>query len=281
VQLQTSSFKLQRNFKFQISNFGGQLFKPELISAFCFLLSAFSLFAQRPADKAPSAPLDPIAAGRQGHELATELLTRGPEQNSTNTGTLKIRDPGASDERNIPLRIEVFSTPANWVSIYEATPSSGPAQRLIVTHNDINPSRYQLITTPRDGQPTAQTLEPRQTMIPFAGSDFWIADLGLEFFHWPGQRLLKTEMRRGQSCKVLESSTTESANDYAKVVSWIDIDSGGIVHADAYDASGKILKEFAPTEFKKVHGQWQLEEMEILNRQTHSRTRIEFNVGKN
>jgi hypothetical protein len=51
------------------------------------------------------------------------------------------------------------------------------------------------------------------------------------------------------------------------------------VHAEACDGAGGVLKEFDPKELKKVRGQWQLEEMEINNRRTGSRTRIEFNLG--
>ena len=98
--------------------------------------------------------------------------------------------------------------------------------------------------------------------------------------YWPEQRLLKKEMRRGQSCSVLESIDPHpAANGYSKVVSWIDIDSNGIIHADAYDAQGRLVKVFEPSEFRKVRGQWQLQEMEIRNVQTGSRTRIEFDPG--
>ena len=116
-------------------------------------------------------------------------------------------------------------------------------------------------------------------MIPFAGSDFWIADLGLEFFHWPDQRMLYSEMRRSRSCRVLESINPKPAPGvYSRVVSWIDNESGGIVHADAYDSNGKVSKQFDPKDFKKVNGEWQLEGMEIYDRVADSRTRIEFNL---
>ena len=116
-------------------------------------------------------------------------------------------------------------------------------------------------------------------MMPFAGSDFWLADLGLEFLHWPGQRLLKKEMRRGQSCNVLESVDTQpAAGGYSRVVSWLDIDTGGIVHAEAYGAQNNLLKEFDPKEFKKVNGRWELREMEIRNVKERSSTRLEFNL---
>jgi hypothetical protein len=119
-------------------------------------------------------------------------------------------------------------------------------------------------------------------MIPFAGSDFWVCDLGLEFFHWSVQKILKPyEMRRGRSCKVLESNNPNpSPNGYSRVVSWIDNETLGIVQAEAYDAKGKLLKEFYPKDFKKVNGQWGLGEMEMINDQTGSRTWIKFDLKK-
>src|SRR5262249_45666734 len=115
----------------------------------------------------------------------------------------------------------------------------------------------------------------------FAGSDFLVTDLGLEFFHWPEQRLIKREMRRSRSCKVLESVNPHpEPGAYLRVVSWIDNESSGIVHAEAYDLKNKLLKEFDPKEFTKVEGQYQLQEMEIINRQTGSRTSIEFDLGE-
>lgn len=86
-------------------------------------------------------------------------------------------------------------------------------------------------------------------------------------------------MRRGKSCHVLESQRPESwTNGYARVVSWIHTESGAIVQAEAYDARGKLLKEFRPTAVEKVNGAWQLKEMEIENVQTGSRTTLVFDL---
>jgi hypothetical protein len=118
---------------------------------------------------------------------------------------------------------------------------------------------------------------------PFAGSDFWICDLGLEFFHWPAQKVLPkpTNLVRGRDYTLLESTNPNpSTNGYSRVLTWIDKETGGILQAEAYDASGRLLKEFAPKSFKKVNGQWELQEMEIRNVQTGSRTRLEFDLNK-
>ena len=107
------------------------------------------------------------------------------------------------------------------------------------------------------------------TTASLAGSDFWVGDLGLEFLHWPAQKVLHGDTARGRLCKVLESTNPNpSTNGYSRVLSWIDNETLGIVKAEAYDANGKLLKEFLPKDIKKVNGQWQVGSMKINNVQT-------------
>jgi hypothetical protein len=118
-----------------------------------------------------------------------------------------------------------------------------------------------------------------ETITPFASSDFWVGDLGLEFLHWPKQAILRGDTARGRLCKVLESTNPDpSTNGYSRVLCWIDNEAVGIVEAKAYDAQNKLLKEFYPKDIKKVNGQWQVGSMEIDNVQTRSRSRLEFDL---
>ena len=115
----------------------------------------------------------------------------------------------------------------------------------------------------------------------FANSDFSAFDLGLEFFHWPQQKVLKKEFHRQCACTVLESTNPNpTTNGYSRVVSWIDEESLGIVEAYAYDANGKKLKNFYPKNFEKVNGQYQVQSLIMENLQTGSRTRLEFDLKK-
>jgi hypothetical protein len=234
-------------------------------------LAALPCTGQPKSEPKPQ-PLDRIQGEKEAHALVSDLLSRKPEQNSTNTGTLKIRD-GEDKRREVPVRFEVFSTPTGWVSVYEVTPDGkAQAERLVVTHADGKPIQYQLVKGD-----DSKTLTGKEAQIPFAGSDFLATDLGLEFLRWPNQRVLKKEMRRSQFCDVLESVNPESFG-YKRVVSWIDADTGGIVHAEAYNARNEKVKQFDPTELKKVNGQYQLEEMEIRDSKTGSHTWVKFNL---
>jgi hypothetical protein len=125
-----------------------------------------------------------------------------------------------------------------------------------------------------------ESMTETELMSPsFAGSDFCYCDLGLELFHWPGQKVLKKEFHRQCACTVLESTNPHPpANGYSRVVCWIDEDSLGIVEAYAYDAQGKKLKNFRPKNLEKVNGQYQVESMVMENLQTGSKSVFEFDL---
>ncbi len=217
----------------------------------------------------------------QGRQLAQQLLEQQPTENSTNTGVLSIRG-GKGRRSEIPLRFQTIVNATDWRTVYETTSQSNQV-RLIIIHKAGWPNDYYFWEgLGRPGQEEGHkstALVDSKIMTPFAGSDFWVADLGLEFFHWPQQKVLKKEIKRGRGCTVLESTNpSPSTNGYSRVVSWIDNESGGIVHAEAYDEKDELLKEFDPESFKKVNGQWELQDMEIRNVQTGSRTRLEFDL---
>lgn len=228
-----------------------------------------------------------------GRQLVQKLLEMQPVESFTNTGVLQIRDKNGK-RPGIPVQCEVIATAtnSNWESIYESKTTNQPV-RLVVIHGANQMNEYFYFTNSAEEVPIlgdlpvlghlfrSHQLAGDQIMAPFAGSDFWIGDLGLEFFHWPGQKILRGETMRGVFCKVLESTNPNpSTNGYSRVVSWIDNESLGIVQAKAYDAKGQLLKEFYPKDIKKVDGQWQVQTMDIRNFQTGSRTRLELDLKK-
>lgn len=233
-----------------------------------------------------------------GQELAQEILSQRPVENTVNKGVMQIRDEsGRHSEDPIVCSVVVTICVANtnviipdWQTLYQAT-LTNQTECLRVMHNTNLTNFYFCSTNSSGAVPVLgdvpiighlfgshQATGP-ELMAPFAGSDFWICDLGLEFFHWPEQRVLKHETRRTRDCTVLESTNPDPSNGYSRVVSWIDDETLGIVHAEAYDTNGKLLKEFDPKSFKKVNGQWELQDMEIRNVQTHSRTWIKFDLN--
>jgi hypothetical protein len=226
----------------------------------------------------PSTPiiLSPEAAAKEGRGLAAQILSERPVQGFTNTGVLKIRD-SKGKRSEVPIQFRTRIKDESWDVFYETVPETNNVNVLVVRTARGAAVYFRDIVGDRSSNGSA--LHGNETMVPFAGSDFWLADLGLEFLSWPEQHLLRKEIRRGQSCAVLESVNPEPAPDaYSRVLSWVDIDTDGIINAEAYDSKGKLLKEFAATSIKKVRGQWEVKGIEISNRQTGSRTTIEFDL---
>jgi hypothetical protein len=219
------------------------------------------------------APSDPEV---QGQKLVKSILDSWPASSFKNTGTLKIRDDRHKTVQ-LALTVQTVALPGQWENFYQTTGSNG-AVTLEIVHTADQPNRYLMISAAGDH---SLTNSADDLMTPFAQSDFWLADLGLEFFHWPAQKILKKEVRRSRGCIVLESTNPNPGpKNYLRVVSWIDEESNGIIHAEAYDFKNTLLKEFDPKSFKKVKGQWELQEMEIENAQTDSRTRLDLDLPK-
>ena len=220
------------------------------------------------------------AAEIQGRQLAAEMLSQTPAADLKQTGTLKIHNPEGTI--SIPITFLTTVETNSWVADYTAMIGDpGPVENLRIVHQIGQPNQYFFAKENRAAE-GFQSIPPRlnqsQIMVPFAGSDFWIADLGLEIFHWPQQTVTGHESRKMRDCTVLESDNPDPTNGYARVVTWIDNETHGLVHAEAYDTNNKLLKIFDPKKLKKVNGHWELVEIEIQNVQTHSRTWIRFDV---
>ncbi|HHY85157.1 MAG TPA: outer membrane lipoprotein-sorting protein [Verrucomicrobia bacterium] len=239
------------------------------------LLAFLGLLCVAPLFLSASQPivLSPAQAAKQGPELAAKILAAArPFENITNLAVIEVRR-----SRNKSVRPVQFRTDAGdfrWTITYETLDNTN-AMKLDVTRGVAGTTEYRLRN---EGGSEPRILQGNETMVPFADSDFWVADLGLQFLEWPEQRLLRKEIRRGQSCAVLESINPHPApGAYTRVVSWVDIDTSGIINADAFEGD-RLLKRFSASSFKKIDGQWELKEIVMENRRTGSVTRIEFDL---
>ena len=251
---------------------------PNLATLKCFVVFA-SLFISAAQFLSCAAPVEPNRSA--GETLAADLRNQKPPENTEVTGILKMRDANGKRTESV-LRFRTVLGGKSWDAIYEVQPTlEHVAEKLIVVHGENSPNRYRLAQARSKDAALPEPALCLQLMTPFARSDFWIADLGLEFFHWPDQRLTTNEMRRGRACKVLESINPHPApGTYARVLSWIDAETDGLLRAEAYDASNKLWKEFSVGSFKKIKGRWELQDMEIRNVRSDSRTRLEFDLDE-
>ena len=238
----------------------------------------FTLISPSPAPPA-SQPI-PSEGKITGAELAAELRSLQPSTNAHFSGLLRIRK---SDGRllEVPITCNVITGASNWKVVYHIAGSDElPVEKLTVIHSPGRPSQFLFGRASNRQEPLIENpLTTEQLCTPLAGSDFWFLDLALDFLHWPEQNIIKSELRKSRTCHVLESANPHPvAGGYTLVRSWVDKETGGLLMAEAYDQNKKLLKEFSVRSFKKVDSVWQLQEMEIRDVTTKSRTRIEFDL---
>ncbi len=240
------------------------------------MLAAVFLLTAASAGAAPSAE-----AAERGKTLAAEVRSQRPARATSTTGTLRLRH---SDNRRTTIPVEVFvrldTNSLAWSTWYRARFPDGRHETLTVNNLIGEPPQFVLRRVTADGR--AAELRPQrqdQLYTAFAGTDFWIIDLGMAFLHWPDQRYRGRETRRTRVCHVLESINPDpSPAGYSRVLTWVDDETRGIVRAEAYDASSRLLKEFSPGSFARSGSRYQLRDMEIRNVQTDSRTTLYFDV---
>jgi hypothetical protein len=225
---------------------------------------------------------DTPALPNEGQALAAELRSSPPPADLEVTGLIRVRrDDGRRTTQ--PFRYRVIRGDNLWRQIYEALPGGlQTPETLVITHRPDAAPLYTLGgRVDATGKPAdSVTLTGDRAMIPFARSDFWLADLGLEFLHWPGQRIdhnTRLTMRKGRSCRVLESTNPDpGAAGYTRVRSWIDIKTGGIIIAEAYGSDNRSAKEFEIGGFTKVNQRWELKNLQMRNLRSDTRTILEF-----
>lgn len=214
-----------------------------------------------------------------GAALSRDLRAMQPAEDFEWRGVMKIRDANRNT-REIPVTCVTTVKDDHWTVSYEAKDITGAVTERLVVHRFVDrPIRY--VYWRKDADREVE-LSGAKADIPFAGSDFWLSDLGLEFLQWPLQYQLAGEMRRGQPCYVLDSySPRIQPGHYFRLRSWIEKEHGGLLQAEAYDQDGRMMKEFSPGSFiKDANGRWQIKDVEIRSIRERTRTRLEFEIER-
>ena len=212
---------------------------------------------------------DMVLQRKFGAQMALYMQALRPTGAINGMGQLRIR-PEKGKRKSVPVRFRAFALGTALVNEYAI--SDGV---LNIKQQIGQDTQYEWT----EGNKKAEKIKGGKVTRSFAGSDFWLIDLGLEMLRWPHQRVTERKLRRGELCSVLVSKPAKGImGGYSKVVSWVDEDSMGIVRAELFDDMGKLLKIFEPKSFKKIDGQWHLKEMEMRNVQANTRTSIVFDL---
>jgi hypothetical protein len=210
---------------------------------------------------------DPLPDGSQ---LARSIRELVPEKNMEIRATMEVivRERKRLNT-DVVIQVEKLGQ-AEWQTTYTAKRDEEISEYWRVSHGVGQLNRYEKKSGLAKGA---------EIYYSFAGSSFFVADLGMDFLHWPTQVVLKIQRRKSRLCYVLESRNPKPAKgEYHRVVSWVDEKSGGILLADIYTGESKPVKRFAVKGLTKKDGQWQVDEMEMRDTKTGARSRLHFHL---
>ena len=210
---------------------------------------------------------EPLPDGRQLARAIRELL---PEKNAEFPATMEvINRERKRNKTRVVIRIDKTDE-AQWSLTCLAKREGAVDDQWRVHYALGQANRYEHNGHPAEGAKIYSGL---------ADSSFTIADLGMDFLHWPSQSVLKTQRRKSRLCHVLESRNPNPAKGgYHRVVSWGDQKTGGILLADIYTDEAKPVKRFSVKGLTKKDGRWQVDEMEMRDTAPRVRRRLHFHL---
>lgn len=223
-----------------------------------------------------AAMADSLSTQRErGAALVAHLRAQAPAGAMTNTGILRTRDAHGRRQQ-LPVTISTWPEGDGWKVRYEAGATNhGAVESLTVTFATNRPPTFEAPGTPGTGL---------SSLRPFANTDFWWCDLGLEFLHWPDQRVVKQEMSNGRLCWAMDSHNP-GTHGYASVRSWVDAEFNALLRAEAYDSQRRKIKEFSTGSFREVKGRdgqdvWMLKDIRMRDDLKDSRTELLYDPPK-
>lgn len=208
----------------------------------------------------------------QGLEWARRLRTVAPEQASTNRAILRIR--GREGRRQVPVTVITRPGGDRWEVEYRVGGDEGKEPREVRTifYSTGGPPRFD--AKPAEASTSLADGAKKAGDLAIGGSDFLLKELGMEFLHWPEQRLRGRELSNGRWCQVLESRSGK-AEGPASVRSWIDEKLGVVLSAEVYDARNLRLKQFSITQFREQGDRWTCS-VSMVDDQRGTKTELSF-----
>lgn len=97
-----------------------------------------------------------------------------------------------------------------------------------------------------------------------ADTDISYEDLTLGFLYWPNAVLIGEDSIMTQRCWKLQLQPgSRNQSHYSRVILWVDKNSGALMRADSYNASGELAKRFEVRKAQKIDDLWVLKQMKI------------------
>lgn len=184
-------------------------------------------------------------AAPSAKELAAQLAANVTDGASFVRLKLEVNPAGGS-KSTMQVQIKARRTPQGSDVLYQILfPKERKGESVLLQKSSRGTSGKVLVP----GK-TVQNLSAGQMKEPLFGSDLAYEDVIDNFFSWPQQTLVGTEVLDRVTCQILESKPGGSSS-YGKVRSWIDTKRMVPLRVEKYASSGQLVRRIETTRVAK------------------------------
>lgn len=188
-------------------------------------------------------------------DILAFVRTKLPDDPLKLTGTLKVRTKNGFTKANLPVAMEL-----NWGAIRPTANYRIDKESMDITWENDLPT----YTFSNDrNTPTSEILDTGIT---------W-ADLSFSVLWWTGSKLIDEEKKINRECYVVDVPVPESGNTMRL---WIEKKMGMLLEAQTFDEKKQQIRRMKIKSIKKMDGMWVAKDLEILDKQTGSKTTLQI-----
>jgi len=130
---------------------------------------------------------------------------------------------------------------------------------------DLGADRFRLRENHSNGPFT--DVAPGDYGKPIRNSGVNYLDISLAYLYWPDPKYIKEDVVSERITHLVEVQNPSATGPYAKLLIWIDRQTGGLMRMQGYNKAGKLTKRMQVIEVQRVKRgdkkYWALEKMQI------------------
>ena len=127
----------------------------------------------------------------------------------------------------------------------------------------------------------SEKVSPAQFDHRIRATNLTYEDLALKFLYWPDASVAGEENIRTRNCWKLQLRPPSRDSQYARVLLWVDKNSGALMRMEGYNAMNQMIRRFEVISAQKIDNRWflkqmRIEEMQPGTKHVQSRTYLEI-----
>ena len=215
----------------------------------------------------------PLCRAQEG-EIDAEALLHAVRHSTAQNEELTLKGQLREGRKKHPFRMTIRRTQIAF--LFEDKPPH-------TVELDLGADQFRLRENHNGGQFTDVAPSDYGKAIRKTGVNY--LDISLAYLYWPNPKYIKEDVVSERITRLVEVKNPNPSGPYAKLLIWIDKQTGGLMRMQGYDKAGKLIKRMQVMEVQRVKRggkkYWALEKMQIYtldpkNGRVRSRTYMEL-----